>query len=437
MGRDDAAPCPLPRPAQTRNLLIFAACTGLTYLAAPVSYVGPTQASLCRELQVSDTVANLPAAAFFAMTAMPVVLAWYLPYVRYLRRNLVGCYAISAAALAGVAAVIASEVPDAVKVAAVIVQGALAGAFMPAATAFLWELLGRGVDESRRGMTLSLAFGAGPVLAVVGSFAAQLLLTGRLLDGRLTAPTLAFPWNYAALFGAAAPLMALAALLCSRAVVPLPDQDLTREPFLHGVFGGFRAILADRVLRIATVVTLLFYVGNTIASNMNLYSSEALGDTPQNYAGQQLAIRFAFKVVAGLLLGWVLTRTNPKAGVLVTGAIYLSAQLWAMLFTGQAYLVAFGLYGAGELIGVYAPNYILSASPQMNIRRNMAFVTMLMAPTAPAGLLFGAISDHFGTSDPAAGYRASFAVCAAVLAAGLLIAAVYLPARPGRPPEGG
>ena len=41
---------------------------------------------------------------------------------------------------------------------------------MPAAIALLWEVIGRGSDESRRGLALSMAFGAGPLLAVLGSF---------------------------------------------------------------------------------------------------------------------------------------------------------------------------------------------------------------------------------------------------------------------------
>ncbi len=80
-------------------------------------------------------------------------------------------------------------------------------------------------------------------------------------------------------------------------------------------------------------------------------------------------------------------------GLLATAAIFLLAQVWALFATGPLYLVAFGIFGAGELIGVYAPNYIVSASSQKDLRRNTAFLTLLMAPAAPAGYLFGAIVD--------------------------------------------
>ena len=47
-GKSDG--CPLGWPEQRRNLILFACCTGLQYLAAPVLYVGITQASLCDRL---------------------------------------------------------------------------------------------------------------------------------------------------------------------------------------------------------------------------------------------------------------------------------------------------------------------------------------------------------------------------------------------------
>ena len=63
--------CPLNRPAQTRNLLLFAACTGLIYLTGPISYVGVTQAALCRELGATDATANLPKTVYSATTVAP------------------------------------------------------------------------------------------------------------------------------------------------------------------------------------------------------------------------------------------------------------------------------------------------------------------------------------------------------------------------------
>src|SRR5262249_49566837 len=151
MGESDgnsATDCPLSRPAQTRNLLLFAGCTGLIYLTGPISYVGPTQASLCRELGASDATANLPKTLYLALTVSPVIFAWLIPYVAWLKRNLMICFGMTAAAQAAVAFTLLAPVHPDVKIAAVIVQAGLAGMLMPSAIAFLWELLGRGVTES-------------------------------------------------------------------------------------------------------------------------------------------------------------------------------------------------------------------------------------------------------------------------------------------------
>ena len=434
-GENDPATsdCPLSPPEQTRNLILFAACTGLQYLAAPVLYVGITQASLCDRLGANAKTANLPGTLFFTMTFTPVLVAWLFPYVSYLKRALMVCYSATAAILGVVAIVLVSPVSNDVKIGAVILQGAVSGAAMPTAIALLWEVIGRGSAESRRGVALGLAFGAGPLLAVVGSLGSQLLLSGELWRLKLDWE---FPWNFAILFAGGFPVMGLAAFISSRFIVPLPDQDAVRQPFVSGVFGGLWDFLTNRILLTATIVTILVYTGNTIPSNMNLYTHEALGDLPEKYAGFQNTLRFSFKVVAGFVLGWLLVKTNPKAGILATASIFVAAQVWAIFMTGKWYLVAFGIYGAGELVGVYAPNYILSASPKENMRRNMAFVTLMMAPAAPTGYLFGTIADYFGSAySPAVGFKVSFAVCAAMMFVGIVIAVTLLPARPKPEPE--
>ena len=52
--------------------------------------------------------------------------------------------------------------------------------------------------------------------------------------------------------------------------------------------------------------------------------------------------------------------------------MFVLSQVWAIAVSGEWYLVAFGIYGAGKLIGVYGPNYVLSASPKADIRKNLA-----------------------------------------------------------------
>lgn len=475
--------CPLTWPQQRRNLILFACCTGTQYLAAPVLYVGITQASLCDRLGADTRTANLPGTLYFAMTAMPALIAWLMPQVSVLKRNLMLCFGATSLILGVTALVLTLPVPNSFKLAMVILQGGVSGAVMPAAIAFLWEVIGRGSAESRRGLALSLAFGCGPILAVLGSLAQASLLGGNVFGFEF--PGISYPACFVTLFGVGAPIMASAVVLSYFFVIPPVTQEVEREPLsaVTGLLFGlpmmfaavalmqvagqskleayrylgyvlaagatvsfvyhFRSILRQRVLLLATVVTILVYAGNMIPSNMNLYSPEVLGDSPEKYAGLQNTLRFSFKVVAGLLLGWLLTRTNPRAGILATSWIFLAAQIWAMLVTGTWYLVAFGIYGAGELIGVYAPNYIVSASRRDELRRNLAFATMLMAPAAPAGYLFGAVVDlakeqgwtAFGLNSATLGFRLSFLVCALFIAAGIAVAWIWLPKRPRPEPE--
>ncbi|MDP7277194.1 MAG: hypothetical protein QF363_17070 [Planctomycetaceae bacterium] len=476
---DTSSQCPLPSRVQLANLVLFALCTGMQYLAAPVLYVGITQASLCKALGADARVSNLPATMFFALTAVPVLLAWLSPGIGSLRRNLSICYASTALMLLVTALVLALPVSNEIKIGVVILQGAVSGAAGPTAIALLWEMVGRGSDEKRRGLALGLAFGAGPILAVIGSFGQTVLLGGSFFGLELAG--LEGLDGFVVLFACGGPVMVLAAVLSWFFRLPEVKTEPTREPvgsvmgLLVGLplmlasialvqagvftnasvlkFAGyaaaavsavafvyhFRPILTQRVLLLATVVTVLVYSGNTIPSNMNLFTPEVLGDEPAKYAGMQNALRFAFKVIAGAVLGWLLTRSHPRQGLVATATVFLLAQVWAIFATGTAYLLAFGLYGAGELIGVYAPNYILSASAPGDIRRNMAFVTLLMVPAAPTGYLFGSIAEsvkeagwQLGEMTSAAlGFRVSFGVCAVLILLGIIVALVALPRRPG------
>ena len=209
---------PLTVAQQNRNVFVFAACTCLQYLAAPVLYVGMTQATLCAKLGASPDVANLPETAFFVMTVMPVFLAWLFPGVGFLKRIMVLCYLAAGLALVLMCATLIADVSNDLKIACVIFQGAVSGAAMPTAIALLWEAMGRGVAESRRGLALGLAFGLGPFLAFGASLASQELLSGRLWG--LLPKQLEYPWEFVALFGSAGPMMLLAALLASLVVVP-------------------------------------------------------------------------------------------------------------------------------------------------------------------------------------------------------------------------
>lgn len=435
--------CSLTTSQQTRNLVLFGINTSLIYLAAPVLYIGATQASLCTRLEAGELVSNLPSTAYFAATVLPVIVAWYMPYVRALKPILVACFGVTGLTLLSVAAMISREnVSNNLKIATVIVQVAWSGFAVSTAVAFMWEVLGRGVAESRRGWALALAFGAGPFIAMAASLVSQLVITGQvevpafdsssgLAMRKIAIEPLEFPWNFATLYGICGPALLAASFFSFLFVIPKPETELVRQPFFSGVFGGFAQFLSNRILLTAMIVTFLAYAGNLIPPNLNLYIKEVLGTEPDRYAGYQNTLRFLFKGVTGLFLGWLLTRSTPRTGIICTATIYLAATLWALFATGKWYLIASGLHGAGELVGVYAPNYILSASAKDHMRRNMSFVTMVMAFTAPVGAMFGWIAQHYGAVySPAVGFRLSFAACALMIASGIVVALVFLPPRP-------
>jgi MFS family permease len=416
------------RGAQTRNVFLFGVNTGLFYLASPVLLVGNLQAALCSKLHASDTVANLPGSAYLIMAASPVVVAWLFPQAALLKRVLVVGYAVLALMGATTAAVLLLPFSDTFKVAIVVLQGAVTGSALTTVTMFLFEVLGRGVVTERRGIALGLGYGVGPVFAVVGSLASQLVLDGKV--GPVALPGIEYPWGFVIIFAASAPIMALAAILSTCFVIPQPPQELVRQRFFSAVFGGLGDFLGNRVLRLTTIVAVLIFSGYTIGANLTLYTPVALGESADKYVGYQLALRFTFKVLSGLFGGWLLTRTHPKAGLLTTASFGLSGVVWALASSGTWFLLSFGLLGAGELFGVYVTNYILCCSSQAKTRRNMGFASMMMLPAAPAGALFGAVSDYFGSRfSQSFGLQLSFALAAAYIGTAIVLA-LLLPARP-------
>lgn len=422
-----AEPVAVAAAAQTRNLLLFAACVGMQYLAAPVLYVGPTHAALLDQLGASKAVANWPEVLHIAFMFAPLVVTSLFHHPGWLKPLLVTAYGGVAVGTALVAVTIAAGCPPWVVSAAVIVQAMINGFSMSTAVALVWEAMGRGVAANRRGATLALAYGVGPILAATGSLGSQALLTGGTLGLHLAAPR-PFPQNFALLFAAATVPMLIAAGLASRFVLPPPAVAPAgpRPGFFTGLVGFF----GDPLLRRAAVASILIYSTPLCVANFTLYTREAMGELPSDLVMYQSALRFGTKAVAGLLLGWLLAKTHPLAGLLATGCLCLTAPLYATWATGFAYLATFQIYGAGELAGVYAPNYILAASRPQDIRRNLACEKILAAAAAPFGLLFGRIADVMGRAfDPSAGFRASFLTCAALVGTGLLVA-LTLPRRP-------
>ena len=419
---------------QRRNVVLFVLKWCLIYLAAPVLYVGFVQAGLCKRLGASDFVANLPSAVFLLFAAFPMFMAWAVPQVRYLKTVVAIGYVVTAVSSALTAAVIWLPVPDWLRLVMVIGHGAVMACGSGTALAFEWEILGRGISESRRGLLFACTFSLGPLFAVIGSLGAQLVINNEIFGwtphfwGQIR-----YPFSYVILYGASVPLMLAAAWLAKHYVVPPPAVETRRKPFISGVFGGFGSFIRNRFILITCIAYLLVYSGTTIQNNMVLYTREMISLPEDTFVGYQLAIRFGSKILGGLMLGWCLKRTNPRMNLLVTGFLILSSVVWilnanAFFGGGMLFLGAFGFIGAGELMGVYYPYYVLCLSPKSRMRRNMAFVMLLSAPVGFAPALFGFISDTWGLTT-------SFGLSFVITAVGLILVATALPAQPRPHPE--
>src|SRR4051812_43809343 len=278
--------CPLSDADQTRNILIYAANWALIYLASPVTYVGVVQATLVDRLGFSNSEANLPASAYLWSMPLAGGGVWLFPQVRALKPMLITALATAAVmgGLAGLALTLTG--PRAILVALVayaVVWGCGSGVFATCQ----WEMIGRGVSASRRGQALGLAFGAGPILAVIASLGSQLIMGGDAkVPGFLAwLPRPGYPWNFATLYLISVLVLGLVALQSNLYVVPRPAAEVRRQPFVSGVFGGFFKYLGARNILFAAIAYVMVYSGHEILQNLSLYTREVLGESPESYAG--------------------------------------------------------------------------------------------------------------------------------------------------------
>jgi hypothetical protein len=414
--------CPLSAGLQTRNMLCFAGLWCLIYLAAPVSYVGVTHANLLHALGNSDTVANLPHAVYVWMTGVPILVAWLLPQPRWLKPLIVGSLAAETAVTVVVAALIWLRMPASIVTIGVIAYAGVFGAANGVLLMSLWEVVRRGVSTTRRGMTLGISFGIGPIAACVGSLIQQMLLSKEPLTGATFA--VPFPDNYLALFAGAIPVCVMCVLLGAAFVVPRPADELVSPSRAAEILRGVRQFITSRPVALGAVAYFLVYSGgNAIFDNVSLHAKEVLGAASPDTVGLQNFLRFGFKAVAGGLLGWLLVRSHPKATLLATTSLLLAGMAWAMNASGWWYLITAGLLGAGELFGAYFPNYVATASPKSQVRANIAYLNLLGGLVGFASVIFGVISDRFGRI-------ASFHAATGALIFAIVLIVVALPARP-------
>ncbi len=410
----------LSERVQRRNSFVFILNNSITYFVAPVFYIGVLHAAILSSLGFSDTIANLPESVYMWMAPLPVVIAWFWPSTGYMRRMLVTAYVFKG--VAGIVAATLFFVAPRWLAVGIVVHAAVVGITNGVATMCLWEIIGRGMTPARRGWTLGVTFGAGPIFAVLGSCASQLILDGNFLNLIEVTP-LPKPWCYVALFGVTGPAMFVSA--ASVFLAHLPPASST-EPVMSvaGVIEGLRKYFTYRLILIAVCGFLLTSAGgNMILNNLALFVRDATGESPEQYTGLQLALRFGCKSLFGFVLGWMLARYQAKTPALATTLICLAGVGWALLVPGKWYLFSFGLLGAGELFYVYYLNYIVGCSAPERIRENTAYTNVIMVVVSFMPLIYGVVSDSFGL-------RASFIVAMAILVVATAMVWILLPSRP-------
>ncbi|MCY2966622.1 MAG: hypothetical protein NT069_23835 [Planctomycetota bacterium] len=418
--------CMLPLAQQRRNSLCYAGFWCLFYFAAPVTYVGTMHANLLKALDCSDTVANLPHAFYQWCTACPILLAWFFPQPKLLKPLLVTALVAMATVAALVALALVTGASANVVTGTVLLFSAVFGAANGTVFTAMWEVVRRGTSTALRGRTMGLAFGFGPIFACVGSVMQQMLMDREPLTQ--LSFDLDFPMNYFALFAGAVPLFALAALLGSMFTVPIAEEE--EEPGrLQNAIHGLKQFFTYPPVLFASIGYLVVYSGgNAILENVSLYAKEVLNKQIGDTQGIQGFLRFSFKSVAGMGLGWLLSKSNPKMTLLATTGILLFGMGWALNSSGYWYLLTFGLLGAGELFGAYFPNYVATASSKSSVRANIALLNLLGSFVGFASVFYGWLADRSGRV-------ATFYAAATLLIVALAFLILCLPPKPIPAPE--
>ena len=396
----------------------------LIYLIAPVTYVGVLHATIIDSLEASDTVANLPEAVYLWMSPLPVLIAWFWPSPQLLRPMLTWALIVKGAAGA-IAALVFAFAPKTFWIPVLIIHPAIIGITGGVQNMCLWELIGRGMTPKMRGLTLGWTFGIGPIFAVLGSCASQLVLNGDFL-GMLKVTPIPQPWSYVLLFGVSCPAMWLSAVLVQMARVPQVPESASESQSgaqWKEILRGLRSYFLNPLIVTAAIGFLLTYGGTMIMNNMSLYARETLGEAPEKYAGVQLALRFGFKCLMGFGLGWLVTRMHARASLLATTSICIAGIAWALFVPGKWYLLGFGLLGGGELFYVYYLNYIVSCSKPERMRENTAYTNLITVTIGMMPIVFGLVSDRYGL-------RASFMTALGILVLALILVQSRLPKQP-------
>ncbi len=359
----------------------------LHYLAAPVIYVGIVQAALCDRLGASATVANLPSSGYLLASMAPILLSWVIPH-RRVRATVVTASLLTGLVLFLVLLILLFPFQSSTRLWVVVVAGLAQGLSSNVAHVYSFQCMKRGTTTEGRARALKWAFSLSPLAGVVGSLWAQYVLGGGIAS-------LLFPYDFAVLYLTGIPCMVAIAILNSRYQL-LPVEEETLPPLLPYLWKSVRSYWGVRILLLAWFAYLFWYLTLNAMPNLTLYAREALGREPQELSGWMMALRFGFKCLGGLVLGIISVRWGIRAPLFACAGMVGAAILWAWLVPGHLYLLAFGIMGAGELGGVYFPNYAISISSASAATRNLAILSLVSPVSSIGPALHGGLTDAYG-----------------------------------------
>ena len=393
----------IPPEVDRRNGQIYLINYLLIFLAAPVTYVGVTQAALCDKLGASAAVASIPASTYLLGQIAPLFFSWLVPHRRE-QHVVVAANAITASLLACVALTLLMPISNQVRIGALILQGLLQGLSGSVSLVFMVQCLRRGTMPEGRALALKRTYTLGPIAAVAGSLGTQYLLGSGHLG---------YPFDFAFIYGISALCAAGVSMASLRFLLP-PVAESSRGGLLQFLRVAASDFFKDPYMLRLWAAYALWNCSLAGISNLSLFTREAVGRDPKDLSGITLAIRFGFKAIAGYFLGLLAIRSGMRAAVMATLGLVGAGMLWAWLVPGYAYLFAFGLLGAGELGGIYFPNYVASLSAVEAGTRNLAVLTLSTPATSFAPALHGLLTDR-------AGFQASFFLGILAAITGLLL----------------
>jgi MFS family permease len=393
-----------------RNSFIYLAIQLLVFVSSPVFRVDVVQAGLCNKLGASATVANLPAAAILLGAVAPFFLSWLIPHSAD-QKAVVWSNALMAASAGVVCLALFLPFRPSILIAVVVGQSLLVGFTNGTSFVYLWQCLGRGVTLAERAKILGLTNTLGPICAVAGSLGAQFLVSGGIRS-------LCFPYDFAVLYLFGFPVMGIAAFLATRFKLS-PMKDEQPPPLLQYLIEGTKSFIRARPLGLAWLGYLLWYVALYFMPTLTLFSTVTMNRKPATLVGIMMALRYGGKSLSSYRLGRLNLRWGMRAPVIATIVLVLVGVLWAWTVHGYLYLVGFGLLGAGELGGVYFPNYVLATSKVSDGARNLSVLALTSIPVGLSPVIYGQLTDR-------SGYGAGF-IFAGVVGLGALWCVLKLP----------